>query len=309
MQINAEQLTISYGMSTHQNKRPYQEDRFTHAVINQGHFFGIYDGHGGDKVSEYLQTHLHKEVLAKTKGEAFKYMFLEAEKYALKNCTDGSTALVAWIGDAHILHCAWVGDTRAVLEKNGAVDFQTRDHKPDDAQELARIKSLGGTIEKYGVWRVGGLAISRSIGDANIKKKFAGQVIADPDYAGVQLDEDNHFLIMASDGLWDVMSSEKAVEMVTQKFAQGETVNNIAQSLQKEAIAQGSADNITVCVIKFDWSGNKKAIFYETSVVTTTPYSLMVQFFDWLQGARQSDKEYQSYRNRKKAYRLPPEIE
>ncbi|HSC24822.1 MAG TPA: PP2C family serine/threonine-protein phosphatase [Candidatus Babeliales bacterium] len=53
-------LTINYGISTHQNQRDYQEDRFTNSAINNGQFFAIYDGHGGDKVSSFLATNLHR---------------------------------------------------------------------------------------------------------------------------------------------------------------------------------------------------------------------------------------------------------
>lgn len=242
VQLNATDVAIKYGMSTHQNKRPYQEDRFAHVAIDGSHFFGMYDGHGGDKVSSYLQKQLHEDFInsyvmkkAKTlrmnEQQKFEYAFLKAETYALVHEKDGSTALAVFIDQKDVLHCAWVGDTRAVLEKNGAVGFETRDHKPDDKVEVARIRANGGEIKKYGVWRVGGLAISRSIGDVDIKKECPGQLIAVPEYKAIQLKQDNHFLIMASDGLWDVISSEEAVKMVAQKLKQGGKPSDVAQYL------------------------------------------------------------------------------
>ena len=78
-----------------------------------------------------------------------------------------------------------------------------------------------------------------------------GQIIAVPEYAKVQLNSDNHFMIIASDGLWDVISNEEAVRMVQEelKKAGNKLIKGVAQVLQNEAIKRGSGDNITVCVV------------------------------------------------------------
>ncbi len=150
------------------------------------------------------------------------------------------------------MHCAWVGDSRAVLERSGKSYFFTDDHKPNRADEKERIEKAGGKVYWHGVWRANGLAVSRSIGDRKIKSKV-GQVIATPEYADMQLNSDNHFLIIASDGLWDVVGSEEAVAMVKEGLDDKKSVDDVAEILQDEAIASGSGDNITVCVVKFDW--------------------------------------------------------
>lgn len=176
--ITKEETKTYYGMATAQNKRDYQEDRFTHALINaknEGEFFAIYDGHGGDKVSSHLQKNLHlyfTECLTRktTIKEAFECAFLKAENYALQHFNDGSTVVAVYIDKNNILHLAWVGDSRAVLEKNGTVDLAVKDHKPNRPDELNRIGLAGGKILKHGVWRINGLAISRSIGDRRSKK-------------------------------------------------------------------------------------------------------------------------------------------
>jgi len=252
----AAELKISYGYAAHQNKRPYQEDRFTHTIINGGQFFGVYDGHGGNKVSSFLKDNLHtyfQECLGKSRKQRFEYAFAKAEEYALTNYNEGSTALVAYVDMDNVLHYAWVGDSRALLENNGTVQFATQDHKPERADEKDRIEKAGGQIYFYGVWRVNGLAVSRSIGDRKMKDAGQGQIIAVPEYEQMQLSENNHFMIMASDGLWDKVSNEEAVEMVTQALQNKKPLNDIAQDLQNAAIEKGSRDNITVCVIKFDW--------------------------------------------------------
>jgi len=256
--LQAQPVQVRYGMTTCQNKRAYQEDHFKRSVINNGDFFGIYDGHGGDKTATYLAADLHHLMHRYTMqnmpmARIMEKAFLDAEQQVCQLCDDGSTALVVYIDENNSAHCAWAGDSRAVVEKDGKVMFETRDHKPNDRDELARITQYGGAIQKYGVWRVGGLAISRSIGDRAIKNRCPGQVIAKPDYAAIQLNKHNHFLIMASDGLWDVMSSKEAVAMVTKSLQNKEDVADTVRHMLNCVIARGSEDNITICVVLFDW--------------------------------------------------------
>ena len=137
------------------------------------------------------------------------------------------------------------------VRKNGSIDLVNEDHKPDSPKELDRIKKAGGTIQQQGVWRINGLAISRSIGDKPLKEMGKGQIIAIPEYTQMQLSPDNHFLIMASDGLWDVVDSQEAIDMVKNKLSARSNLNAITRDLQNEAIARGSQDNITVCVVTF----------------------------------------------------------
>jgi protein phosphatase 1L len=282
--INKEKSKFNYGLAIDKNKREYQEDRFTYAVItvmddkNTGNFFAIYDGHNGDKASSYLQENLHKYFIGclankKTIQEAFACAFLKTEDYCLQHFNDGSTVIAAYIDTKNILHFGWVGDSRAVLEKNGAVNFATQDHKPNRKDELNRIGLAGGKIHKEGVWRINGLAISRSIGDKSLKEgKQKGQIIAVPEYSQVQLDSDNHFLIIASDGLWDVMKNTEAVTLVKEKLKNTTNIDTIAHDLKNEAIKRGSQDNITVCIVTFD--GLKKP----------ATLSRFTRLWNWLRG-------------------------
>ena len=254
--LSLAEVKITYGLSIHQNKRPYQEDRFAHATIDNGEFFGVYDGHGGDKVSSLLKDNLHT-YFAKAKGsleQKFQHAFGQADYISQNSWSDGSTAVVAYVDKDNMLHFAWAGDSRAVLECGGKVCFATQDHKPDRPDEKQRIERAGRSIAEWGVWRVNGLAVSRSIGDAECKLQGIGQIIADPEYAQMQLKPDNHFLILASDGVWDEISSEKAVAIVNSGLRNKLSLDVIAKKLQDAAIEEGSGDNITVCVVQFDWS-------------------------------------------------------
>jgi len=253
--LKAGRLTVTYGHSTDKGK-----SKFNHVEINGGRFFGVYDGHGngGSKVSAFLKENLHdyfKQCLASEKNikQAFECAFAQAEKFALEHFDDGSSAVVTFIDKDNRLYCAWVGDSRAVLEQDGKVQFVTQDHKPDRENEKERIEQAGGKVtHMQGVSFVNRLAFSRSIGDKN-KKTGQGEIIAVPEYAEMQLNEKNHFMIVASNGLWDKISNEDAVAMVAQGLEDKKPLNDIVRELQNTALDKGNKDSITVCVVTFDW--------------------------------------------------------
>jgi protein phosphatase 1L len=259
-------VPIKFSVVTEQNKREYQEDRSIHTSIvdeqnkKLGDFFGVYDGHGGDKASILLAEKLHvcfADILDKWKNveKAFFGSFLYVEHEAISSFDDGSTAVACYVDDSNMLHVAWVGDSRLVLD-NG---FATQDHKPDRLDEKKRIEDAGGKIEFYGVPRINGLAVSRSIGDIRLKKyghhygHYSGYIIATPEHAQCQLTKDNAFAIMASDGLWDVVSNDAAIAMVKEAVQDGKSYDDAAHALKDEAIKRGSGDNITIMIAQFDW--------------------------------------------------------
>ena len=79
------------------------------------------------------------------------------------------------------------------------------DHKPNSKEERERIEAAGGVVVWAGTWRVGGvLAVSRAFGDKPLKRF----VISDPHIQEEQLQRGDEFVILASDGLWDVLTNE-----------------------------------------------------------------------------------------------------
>eukprot|EP00892_Ulva_mutabilis_P000404 jgi/Ulvmu1/10364/UM061_0047.1 len=171
----------------------------------------------------------------------------------------GCTALAALqIGDRMVF--ANVGDCRAVLCRGGAAVQITRDHVADDAAELARLRAAGASLQRGpgGSWRVGAvqLQVSRSLGDGDAKRE--GGVIADAEIASVELRADDEFVVLASDGLWDVVCNEDAVALVH------DTVKNpsmAAKRLAVEALARGATDNLTVLVCFLRDSGTLESIY------------------------------------------------
>ncbi|XP_020524461.1 probable protein phosphatase 2C 11 isoform X2 [Amborella trichopoda] len=118
------------------------------------------------------------------------------------------------------------------------------DHKPDRFDERRRIEDAGGFIIWAGTWRVGGvLAVSRAFGDRLLKQ----YVVAEPEIQEREID-DVDFLILASDGIWNVIPNEDAVAMV-QGISDAATA---ARKLTEEAYARGSADNITCLIVQFN---------------------------------------------------------
>jgi len=108
---------------------------------------------------------------------------------------------------------------------------------------------------------MGELALSRSIGDGEYKgalkqefwqREFSDDlVIAEPDIVTTELGEDDDFLLLACDGLWDVMDNQAAVDFVSAEYLRASSAEKIARRLVKEALRLGSQDNITLVIVFF----------------------------------------------------------
>lgn len=250
---------FSYGYSSFKGKRSSMEDFFETEISEvDGQtvaFFGVFDGHGGSRTAEYLKNNLfknlssHPDFIKDTKTaivEAFKQTdvdYLNEEKGHQRDA--GSTASTAMLlGDRIVV--ANVGDSRVVACRAGSAVPLSIDHKPDRSDERRRIEQAGGFIIWAGTWRVGGvLAVSRAFGDKLLKP----YVVADPEIQEEEIDGVD-FIIIASDGLWNVISNKDAVSIV-QNITDAEVAS---RELIKEAYARGSSDNITCVVVRFDLS-------------------------------------------------------
>ncbi|KAF3672779.1 putative protein phosphatase 2C 11 [Capsicum chinense] len=248
---------FSYGYATFKGKRASMEDYYETSISEvDGQmvaFFGVFDGHGGSRTAEYLKNNLfknlssHPDFIKDTKSaivEAFKQTdadYLNEEKGQQKDA--GSTASTAvLLGDRLLV--ANVGDSRVVACRDGSAIPLSIDHKPDRSDERERIEQAGGFIIWAGTWRVGGvLAVSRAFGDKMLKP----YVVADPEIQEEEIDGVD-FLIIASDGLWNVLSNKEAVTIV-QDIKDAEAAS---RKLIEEAYSRGSSDNITCVVVRFE---------------------------------------------------------
>ncbi|PSS04437.1 Protein like [Actinidia chinensis var. chinensis] len=248
---------LSCGYSSFRGKRASMEDFFdvkSSKIDGQTVcLFGIFDGHGGSRAAEFLKEHLfenlmkHPQFLTNTKlaiSETYQQTdtdFLASEKDTYRD--DGSTASTAVLVGNH-LYVANVGDSRTVISKAGTAIPLSEDHKPNRSDERKRIENAGGVVMWAGTWRVGGvLAMSRAFGNRMLKQF----VVAEPEIQDLEIDEEFELLVLASDGLWDVVPNEDAVALARTE----EEPEAASRKLTETAFTRGSADNITCIVVKF----------------------------------------------------------
>ncbi|XP_065851477.1 protein phosphatase 2C 56 [Euphorbia lathyris] len=253
---------------------------------SSAHFFGVYDGHGGAQVADYCSKRVHlalAEEIETAKAGLSENSWQDQWENALSNCfkkvdaetgeggeeiapeTAGSTAVVSVVSPSHVI-VANCGDSRAVLCRGKVAMPLSVDHKPDREDEYARIEAAGGKIISWNGSRVFGvLAMSRSIGDKYLKP----WIIPDPEVTFTARAKEDECLILASDGLWDVITDQEACDIARRRIllwhkknADTLSVENnsdddgvdpaaqaAAEYLSKLALQKGSKDNITVIVV------------------------------------------------------------
>lgn len=251
---------MSYGFSSLKGKRQRMEDYIQaefsqHPVTGEPvGLFGVFDGHGGAGAAAFVSENLLNELLSHEKFHsdlktAMTESFISTDQQYLADGgpakDDGCTAVAAvLVGNK--LAVANVGDSRAVLSRNSKAIAMSEDHKPNRADERKRIEAAGGVVVWAGTWRVGGvLAVSRAFGD-RLLKRF---VVADPDILEAELGAEDRVLILATDGLWDVISNEEAIRLI-RHIGEAEAA---AKKLTDEAFARGSSDNISCVVVQFKY--------------------------------------------------------
>ncbi|KQK10544.1 probable protein phosphatase 2C 9 [Brachypodium distachyon] len=275
----------------------------------ESHFFGVFDGHGCSHVATTCQDSMHEAVAdehSKAAGSSseevpawkgvmersFARLDEKARNWATNRSGEepkcrceqqmpsrcdhvGSTAVVAVVSPTQLV-VGNAGDSRAVLSRAGVPIELSVDHKPDRPDELERIQAAGGRVIYWDGARVlGVLAMSRAIGDGYLKPF----VTAEPEVTVTERADDDECLILASDGLWDVVTNEMACGVVRacfrsngppEPFAEAEAGNDGASSssgkgvskaesdkacsdaamlLAKLALARRSSDNVSVVVV------------------------------------------------------------
>jgi len=162
----------------------------------------------------------------------------------------GTTAVVVLLSSQRmwVAHC---GDSRAVLGRGGTAMALTQDHKASRDDEVARVQAAGGHVWWDRV--MGELAVSRAIGD-HCLRPF---VIPEPEVCMLDRSPDDEVLILASDGLWDVLSNQEAADMALHTLHATEAsgvvgvaaARKAASALTKAALERGTRDNVTCLVV------------------------------------------------------------
>ena len=212
------------------------------------------------------------------------FLQVDADFLRTTSHTSGSTACImlfdtesgrAFVGNT--------GDTRAVVSRGGRGMDITLDMKATDPEQIARVAIAGGHVTKGRV--MGSLAVARALGDAQLKKGRnlkhgtweSGQeaLICDPEITSFRprrtgdARQDDEFMVIATDGLWDVMDSQQAVDAVKKGlkalpggdgcgYGEGDDLQvreadlvRIADGMASQAVNLGSMDNITVMIVYF----------------------------------------------------------
>lgn len=256
-----------YSLQAIRNSRRKMEDR--HVVISDMYtligdklqsdkslsFYAVYDGHGGVDASYYAAAHLHyiaiqdpqfEESPTRAMLSAFKRVdeafISKAKREGLRSGTTGVTAVI----NTDCLHLAWLGDSQAVLMRNGKAVTIMEPHSPEREDEKQRIEEMGGCVVWFGAWRVNGsLSVSRSIGDPEYKP----YVCSDADTAVIPLDGTEECVILACDGLWDGVTKEQACATVQENIDSGADLSQVSSILVNMAKENGSGDNITALIV------------------------------------------------------------
>ena len=241
---------------------------------------GVCDGHGvnGHYVSSFLARHLPNEIqscIGRTAEswpgameEGFRRTENKLNRQEFDMMCSGSTCVTVVVG-SNVLVCGNVGDSRAVLGKRHgasytAVDLST-DHKPTLPFEHQRVLSFGGRIqavevdgESIGPQRVWlkhvqapGLAMTRAFGD-QLGARVG--VISTPETVVTPLSPEDAFVILASDGVWEFITSQEAVDMVAKKLGrlQEACQDIVTEATRRWKEEEDCVDDITVVIAELE---------------------------------------------------------
>ncbi|XP_049851957.1 protein spalten-like [Schistocerca gregaria] len=269
--------SIEAGLYEVQGRRETMED--THvmfedlkavldAVPDHTAFFGVYDGHGGVDAAKLCRDYLHRKIVEAPEfrlgriEDAIRVGFRETDELIVMKSNEnqwmnGSTGVILLLMERR-LYVANVGDSEASLVElndNGEMDYTilTKIHRASDPKEKMRIESLGGHVFFNRVF--GSLAVSRSFGDSRFKVPKTSQnfVSCEPSIGQFELTTRSRYLVIACDGLWDVMSHYEVAKFVQNRHLEGRGATQIATDLVEEALKKKTEDNVTVLVVILNW--------------------------------------------------------
>ncbi|PJE57849.1 MAG: hypothetical protein COU81_03975 [Candidatus Portnoybacteria bacterium CG10_big_fil_rev_8_21_14_0_10_36_7] len=230
--------------------RSYMED--THCIIrNDKHnsiLAGIFDGHGGDEVSNYLVQKMTKDLPSQITGSksfdtVITKFFTETSKEAQLKFKCGSTAIMFYINNDN-LHVANAGDSRLVIFRDTKVKQITRDHRVENSAEKKRLLEAGGRVGNHYVWKgIKGLMPTRSIGDAYFSDVG---VISRPELFVTKAPiKKGEYFVVATDGLWDELPNKSVQELCNNSKTAQSALDSLFSNL---VYLTGPKDNITIIV-------------------------------------------------------------
>lgn len=256
--------------------RPYMEDthvcigdlakKYGYNVLNEEaiSFYGVFDGHGGKDAAQFVRDNLPRVIVEDSDfpvelEKVITRSFVETDAAFAKTCSlrsslaSGTTALTAMIFGRSLL-VANAGDCRAILSRCGAAIEMSKDHRPCCVKERMRIESLGGYVDDG--YLNGQLGVTRALGDWHLEGlkdegERGGPLSAEPELKLTTLTKDDEFLIIGSDGIWDVFTNQNAVDFARRKLQEHNDVKLCCKEIVEEAIKRGATDNLTLVMVSF----------------------------------------------------------
>jgi serine/threonine protein phosphatase PrpC len=247
--------------------------------------FIVCDGHGGHEVAQIVAPTLLKYLTHKSRQyplsdrkvnqlyDKINYLLIKKYPEVAESCGCTCLAVIRYIDRKKKtkLQVFNVGDSRAVLSRKTFALPLSHDHKPNWPDEYERLKQLNRKLKKTkrkepiyeddeDCWRIDGLSVSRAFGDL----ESTPHITHKPDIFNYKLNKSDEFMILACDGLWDILSCQEAVNFVRDHLhekdvsqyivpgfypVEGLVTDNIARKLAEYAIARGSNDNVSVIIV------------------------------------------------------------
>jgi len=250
-------------------------------------FFAVYDGHGGTACAEFARMNLHANIVNHPDfGVNIEKAITEGFQKTEKDFEDekgdpgcGTTACVCLIFE-NVLYVANVGDSMGVMCKRGKPIELNTPHTLNTPSEKERVEKTGGVIIDdrlaHPVWnpRLINIGVTRALGDFYFKSEqfTSGKpsgLISTPEIRKVYLTDADRFIILATDGFWDVVKPQEAIDYVLQRFdvPATEICKNLTDLVATKAEHSNFDDNATVLLVKLK-GDNCYSETAETSTVT-----------------------------------------
>lgn len=250
-------MDIPYGINKDIGIRDRMEDEHAIYIIPEKGFFSaeVYDGHGGVRAAAIAAEMVTPCFLHLWSEETLKEPYEQRQicEILRETCIKTDECIVkkglacgTTLANFYIIHDRFfsvnVGDSRIAIGIEGSAELLTEDHKPDIPKERKRIEAAGGFVIRFGVYRVQGeLAMSRALGDTHLKP----YVIAEPFIVEGFLGRENDYVVVACDGIWDVLDEKEVIEIARKC----NDAQKAAETIISTATKYGSTDNKTVVVL------------------------------------------------------------
>jgi len=225
-------------------------------------FYTILDGHAGTECADFVYERLYQHIAGNPRLKQGNFVQVMIEGYlnmdrefltwsATHNNSSGCCTLsLIWHRSSNRLIVANVGDCRAILCRNGTPVVLSQDHRPTTPSEVERLKKRGVGFQDGRLF--GTLSVTRAHGDREFKSKtLEGILIAEPEVTIIDLTPQDEFVVMASDGFWDVITTEEIIPLTNRLFQtfNRTSLGKVVQGLVDEAVRRGSTDDVTVLLL------------------------------------------------------------